>query len=210
MQKSVSYPYISLYFSRELLLVAVHGWFAIKTDLNTKKRKVLEMYESCPGQQNLQSLRAAQGLVQNVASICAIDYWLDLCASIQLAEDIGNITVMNDGIKKAHGPTQKKSVSIALVSHWRDYTRSSRTDGPLGRTLLRTRLQREHRHRLGPNISVFECLPMMQELDAESTIGKLKKALNCLSSGKAKGTMASHGHQRLGNSAQDPYSQNSK
>ena len=34
---------------------------------------------------------------------------------------------------------------------------------------------------------VIECLPMMQELDAEPTISELKKVLNCLSFGKAPG-----------------------
>ena len=36
-------------------------------------------------------------------------------------------------------------------------------------------------------LSAFECLPMMPKLDAQPIIGELKKALNCLSSGKTPG-----------------------
>ena len=54
-------------------------------------------------------------------------------------------------------------------------------------------------------LSVTECLPIMQELDAESTIGPLKKTLNCLFQERHQGKKASH--QRLRSSALNPYSQ---
>ena len=88
-------------------------WFVKNTEeltpFITRQGKVLEMYKSCPCQENFQALRAAQGVVQKEARRCANDYWLDLCARIQLPEDNVNTRAMYDGIKKALGPTPKKS-----------------------------------------------------------------------------------------------------
>ena len=46
----MNFPYISLYFSRELFLVAVHGWFAIQTNVwkvqNTTGRFLSQLHPS--------------------------------------------------------------------------------------------------------------------------------------------------------------------
>ena len=142
------------------------------------------MYKSCPSQQNLQALRAAQGEVQRVARRCANDYWLDLCSSIQFAADIGNIRVMYDGIKKALGPTQKKSAPLKSSTGETIQDRAEQMERWVEHY---SELYSRENIVTKEALSAIECLPMIEELDAEPTIGELKKALNCLSSGKAPG-----------------------
>ena len=142
------------------------------------------MYKSCHSQQNLQALRAAQGEVQRVARRCANDYWLDLCSGIQLAADIGKIRVMYDGIKKALGPTQKKSAPLKSSTGETIQDRAEQMERWVehySELFSRENIVTEEA------LSAIECLQMIEELDAEPTIGELKKALNCLSSGTAPG-----------------------
>ena len=63
-------------------------------------------------QRTLQTLRSARNNVQQTARRCAHDYWQQLCESIQRSADIGNIRGMYDGIKKAMGSTQNKTVPL--------------------------------------------------------------------------------------------------
>ena len=57
-------------------------------------------------------LRAARSIAQGIARRCANIFWLQLCESIQTASDCGNIRGMFDGIKRAVGPTVKKTAPL--------------------------------------------------------------------------------------------------
>ena len=64
-----------------------------------------------PSERNNTALGAARNKAQQTARHCANNYWLQLCQSIQTSSDTGNIRGMYDGIKKATGPTMKKTSS---------------------------------------------------------------------------------------------------
>ena len=61
--------------------------------------------------------------------LVANNYWLQLCQSIQTSSDTGNIRGMYDGIKKATGPTMKKTAQLkqhqersspSPINKWKD------------------------------------------------------------------------------------------
>ena len=93
---------------------------------------------------------------------------LDLRASIQLAEDIGNIRAMCVGIKKALGPTQKKSVTLKSSTGEIIKDRAEQMDRWVENY---SELYSTENIFTDEALSAFERLPMMQELDAEPTIG---------------------------------------
>ena len=75
------------------------------------------------------ALRMARNDAQRIARRLAYDYWLNLCQSIQLSADCGNIRAMYDGIKKAFGPSAAKTASLKSAAggiitdqanRWRD------------------------------------------------------------------------------------------
>ena len=76
------------------------------------KRSALINFKRDPSQRNKTTLRAARNKVQQTARHCANNYWLQLCQSIQTSSDTGNIRGIYDGIKKATGPTIKKTASL--------------------------------------------------------------------------------------------------
>ena len=142
------------------------------------------MNKSWRGQQNLQAFRAAQAVVQKVARRCVNDYWVG--PSRQHSVSRRHWKHQSHVCRNQEGSwPDTEEISNAQVFHWRDYKRSSRTDGPLGRKLLRTLLHREHFHRRGP-----KCL-WASTNDARArrrtNYWQSRKALNCLSSGKAPG-----------------------
>ena len=69
------------------------------------KRAALLNYKMEPSEKTLAALRNARSDAQRIARRCANDYWLNLCQSIQLSADCGNIRAMYDGMKKAFGPS---------------------------------------------------------------------------------------------------------
>ena len=90
--------------------------------------------------------RAARNNVKRIARKCANDYWLDLCHSIQIASDCGNIRAMYERMKKASAlapsrllpssPPQARSSQTA-ANRWRDgrsITRSCTLGRPLSST----------------------------------------------------------------------------
>ena len=163
-------------------------WFEAHSEEMTPvieaKRNALTAYKANPSDQNLQTLRAARSKVQQRASQCASDYWLQLCSQIQIAADTGNIKAMYDGIKQALGPMQKKTSPLKSAT---------------GEVIQDREQQMEHwvEHYIElyarenvvteDALNATECLPELEELDRERTIDELSEALDSLASGKAPG-----------------------
>ena len=141
-------------------------------------------YKANPSEQNLQILRAARSKVQQRASQCASDYWLQLCSQIQNAADTGNIKVMYDGIKQALGPTQKKTAPLKSatgeVIHDRDQ-QMERWVEHYTEVYARENVVTEDA------LNAIECLAELEELDREPTIDELSEVLDSLACGKAPG-----------------------
>ena len=77
-----------------------------------EKRAALTTYKRDPSEKTLTALRKARGDTQRIARRCANDYWLDLCQDIQLSADCDNTRKMYKGMKKAFGPTIKKTAAL--------------------------------------------------------------------------------------------------
>ena len=88
----------------------------------TAKRTALLKHKKQPSKETLAAYRAARNNVKRIAHKCANDYWLNLCHSIQIASDCGNICAMYERMKKAFGPS---AIKIAPLSPRR--ARSSQT-----------------------------------------------------------------------------------
>ena len=80
------------------------------------KRSALINFKRDPSQMNKTALRAARNKAPQTARHCANNYWLQLCQSIHTSSDTGNIRSMYDGIKKATGPTTKKTAPLKAKS----------------------------------------------------------------------------------------------
>ena len=137
-----------------------------------------------PCQATRDALRAARSKCQESARRCANDYWLKLSERIQADADYGNTGGMYAGIKQATGPITTKSVPLKTKSG------ENITD-------KKKQMERwvEHYFELYSTENVVAdavldaiCqLPVMQELDEKPTEEELRKAIDCLSTGKAPG-----------------------
>ena len=76
------------------------------------KRAALSEYKRTPSERNLQILRIARSKAHQTARRCANEYWTELSEKTQSAAITGNIRGMYDGIKKALGPTLKKTAPL--------------------------------------------------------------------------------------------------
>ena len=133
---------------------------------------------------NKTGLRAARNKAQQTARHCANNYWLQLCQSIQTSSDTGHIRGMCDGIKKAPGPTIKKTAPLKTKS---------------GEVIIDSNEQMERwvEHYIelystentitDEALDTIESLPVMTELDTEPTEDDLSKAIDSLKNGKAPG-----------------------
>jgi hypothetical protein len=90
------------------------------------KRSALLAYRKSPCEKTLSALRTARSNAQRIARRCANDYWLQLCESIQRSADCGNVRGMYDGIKKAVGPTVKKTAHSSPPLGRRSLTATTR------------------------------------------------------------------------------------
>ncbi len=111
----------------------------------TAKRTALLDYKRKPSEKALAALRKARNDAQRIARKCANDYWLNLCQSIQLSADCGNIRAMYEGMKKAFGPstikiTPLKSATGDII------TDHSKQHGETGRALPAAILEGERCH----------------------------------------------------------------
>ena len=165
-----------------------HDWFeansTVMTPVIEAKRATLAEHKHNPSERNLQILRIARSKTQQTARRCANEDWAELSENIHSAAITGNIRGMYDGIRKALGPTLKKtapprsSTGEAItdsgyqlerwVEHYSDILSRENIVSP-------------------PALDAVECLPSMEELDTEPTLEELSKAIDSLASGKASG-----------------------
>ena len=151
------------------------------------KRSALINFTIDPGQRNKTALRAARNKVQQTARHSANNYWLQLCQSILTSSDTGNIRGMYDGIKKATGPTEKKTVPLKTKS---------------GEVITDSNKQMERwvEHYLelystentitDQALDTIQTLHVMTALDTEPTEDDLSKAIDSLKNCKAPGKNA--------------------
>ncbi|XP_072181238.1 uncharacterized protein [Diadema setosum] len=76
------------------------------------KRKTLLTYKQNPISSTHNVLRTASNMVQQTASRCANDFWLNLCRRIQTAALSGNARDIYDIIKATIGPTAIKTAPL--------------------------------------------------------------------------------------------------
>ena len=165
-----------------------NDWFeansAILTPAIEERRSAHLEYKRSPSQRNLQEYRSAKSKVQRLARQCANDYWLQLCQSIQLSADTGNIRGIYDGIKKAMGPTKKITAPLKSAT--------GETIQDKGKQMERwvehySELYSRQNQVTDDTLDAIESLPLMAELDEKPTLAELKKAIESLSTGKAPG-----------------------
>ena len=136
----------------------------------------------CDCQSNLLALRSARSKVHQAAKQCANDYWLNLCSYIQQDADMGKIHGMYDGMKKALGPTSKKTAplksSTGVVLQDREKQMERWVEHYSDLYARETQVTEEA-------MAAVETLPTLHELDSEPTEHELHRALDALSAGKA-------------------------
>lgn len=166
-----------------------YDWFEAKstemTPVTEAKRAALAEYKRSPSEKNLHILRAARSKVQQTARRCANEYWTELSENIQTAAVTGNIRGMYEGIKKALGPAQTKTAPL------KSFTGEIITDKgqQMERWVEHYSVLYSRQNIVSPSaLDAIECLPVMDELDAEPTVAELSKAIDSLASGKAPGS----------------------
>ena len=91
-------------------------WFkaniAILQPIIKEKRDALQNYQHTPSKRYPKALRQARSRAEEECKNCANNYWMSLCAEIQLFADAGNIGSLFEGIKKAIGVTQSKCAPL--------------------------------------------------------------------------------------------------
>ena len=114
-------------------------------------------------------------------------FYLQLCQSIPLSSDTGNIRGIYDRIKKATGPSIKKTAPLKTKTEEIITDCSKQMERWVEHNLeLYTREHTVTKEALDTIMS----LPVMDELDNESTVEELCKAIDSLASGKAPGNDA--------------------
>ena len=149
------------------------------------KRDLLLEHHKNPTTGTLAALRLARSRVKEECIKCANKFWLDLCSTIQIAADTGNIRAMFEGIRKAIGPTQTKCAPLKSLN------------GELIQDKAK-QLERwvEHYSQLydrenlvsATALDQIERLPTMPELDNAPTLDELLDAIKGIPSGKATGS----------------------
>ena len=165
-----------------------NDWYPVYAEildpLIKTKRTALHAYKSSPSASTQKDLANARRDVQKMVRKCTNEYWIDLCIKIQAASDNGNIKAMYDGIKKATGPTVRKTAPL----------KSSSGDPITDKTKQMERWV-EHYSELYSRenivqqsaLDAIEQLPEMSHLDEVPTIEEVSQAIDKLPSGKAPG-----------------------
>ena len=123
--------------------------------------------------------------VYDIICLCYNTYWLNLCTSIQTAAETGNARGMYEGIKKATGPTPTKTTPL-----------KSKTGEVITDQVKQMQSWTEHYLELyvtqttvtDTALNAIPELPVMVELDTQSTMEELSKAIDRLSCRKALGS----------------------
>lgn len=148
------------------------------------KRKALLDYKANPNTKSHQVLKACRSATQHAARRCANDFWINLCADIQMASVRGDVRSMYDGIKKAIGPVAKKTAPLKSLSG-ETITDSSHQ---MKRWIEHFSELYSRQTTISDTASnVLKDLPMMPELDNVPTLDELNKAIDALNCNKAPG-----------------------
>ena len=165
-----------------------NDWFeansATLTPAVEERRSAHQKYRHSPNPQTLQAYRLARSNVQRLARQCANDYWLQLCQSIQLAADTGNIRGMYDGIKKAMGPSKKVIAPLKSSTGEIIRDRAKQMDRWVEHY---SELYSQQNHVTQDAIDAIQSFPLMAELDDIPTLAELKEAIERLPIAKAPG-----------------------
>ena len=148
------------------------------------KRDALKNYEREPSNNNLAALRTARNEAQRTARYCANQYWLNLCHSIQEAADKGNRRGVYEGMKKALGPSARKTAPLKSSTGEIITDRSKQMDRWAEHyqdLYLREGVVTE------AALNSIPSLPVMEELDTPPILEELSKANDSLAHGKAPG-----------------------
>ncbi|XP_022093240.1 uncharacterized protein LOC110980661 [Acanthaster planci] len=148
------------------------------------KPEALMKYKREPSARNLAALRSGRNNAQRTARHCANQYWLNLCRSIQEAADRGNTRGVYEGMRKAFGPTARKTAPLksssgeTIIDHskqmewWAEHYQD---------LYLRENVVTE------TAINSIPSLPVIEELDNSPTEEELSKAIDSLAHSKAPG-----------------------
>ena len=77
-----------------------------------KKRNALLRDKAHSTKSSKKLLKTTRSQVRKLARRCANNYWLELSQKIQSAAETGKARAMYEGIKKATGPTSKKTAPL--------------------------------------------------------------------------------------------------
>ena len=166
-----------------------HDWYEAKssdmTPIIEAKHATLTEYKQSPTKWNLQTLRAARSKVQCIARCCTNEYWTEHSEMIQMAAAMGNIRWMYDGIKEALEPIQRKMAPLKST------TGEVITDQgwQMERWVEHYSNLYSRENTVTPSaLGTIKCMPIMEELNAESTMDELSKVIDSLAAGKAPGS----------------------
>ena len=148
------------------------------------KHSALINFKIHPSQRNKTTLRVARNKVQQTARHSASNYWLQLCQSIQASSDTGNSRGMYDEIKKATGPTIKKTAPLKTKSGEVITDSNKQMESWVEHYL---ELYSTEHTITDQALDTIETLPVMLELDTKPTEDDLSKAIDSLKTGKATG-----------------------
>ena len=148
------------------------------------KCTALQAYKGIPSAATLNTLKSARNDVQKEVRACTNEYWTDLCRTIQQAADTGNVKGMYEGIKKATGPSIRKTAPLKSKSGEFITDKAKQLDRWVEHySKLYSMENVVHQSAL----DAIDHLPLMQELDEAPSIDELSKAIDRLPSGKALG-----------------------
>ena len=149
------------------------------------ERTALVDYKDDPNPQTSAILKNTKKAAQQAARSCANKYWLQLCQGIQHAADTGNVRGMYEGIKKALGPTVKKTAPLKLKSGEPVTDSEAQMDRWVEHYL---ELYSTENVVTEPALNSIKTLPVMEELDREPTMDEVSDAIDSLHNGKAPGS----------------------
>ena len=148
------------------------------------KHTALQAYKDMLSPATLNTLRSARNDVQKEVRACTNEYWTDLCRTIQQAADTGNVKGMYEGIKKATGPSIRKTAPLKSESGEVITDKAKQLDRWVEHySKLYSKENVVHQSAL----DAIDHLPLMPELDEAPSIDELSKAIDRLPLGKAPG-----------------------
>ena len=142
-----------------------------------------QAYKDMPSPATLNTLQSARSDVQKEVRACINESWTDLCRTIQQAADTGNVKGMQNGIKKATGPSIKNSIFKSKSGEFTNDKVKQLDTWVEHYSELYSMENVVHQSALDE----INHLPLMPEQDEVPSIEELSKAIDRLPSGKGPG-----------------------